>query len=134
MHYTGPQDAVCPITLTPVDELRWPVALNGNTARPYECEALVDWVLHRPRDPMTNLRMTRIAIRPLEGLVSASESMAAAAYLKRKFMRPCVGWKGSRCSFCCTLVANTTPCCRSVHTIVHCIFDGFSDLLCVHQA
>jgi hypothetical protein len=94
MHYTGPQDAVCPITLTPVDELRWPVALNGNTERPYECEALVEWVMRRPRDPMTNLLMTRIAIGPLEGLVSTAESTAAAAYLKRKFMRPCVGWKG----------------------------------------
>ena len=109
-YYTGPHDAVCPITLTPVDELRWPVALNGNTAQPYECEALVEWILRRPRDPMTNLRMTRIAIGPLEGLVPAAESTAAAVYLKKKFMRPRVGWKGS-CHLCACafrLVVNAT--------------------------
>lgn len=55
MQYTGPDDAICPITHLPLGDLEHPVAFKHNTAQPYECEALARWLMTKRTDPMTNL-------------------------------------------------------------------------------
>ena len=52
-HYTGNQDAVCPITLTAVQDLTHPVALQPDYSQPYELAALWRWVLSTKKHPIT---------------------------------------------------------------------------------
>ena len=47
----------CPITLCPLCELSVPVAFASAPDRPYELEALCDWLQHSPRNPLTGERV-----------------------------------------------------------------------------
>jgi hypothetical protein len=51
--YTGTPDAVCPITLSHVNELAHPVAFRSNAAQPYELAPLWKWVNASGRHPLT---------------------------------------------------------------------------------
>ena len=64
-------DAVCPITLESLEHLKWPVAFRNNPRQPYECEALVKWLLKTRTDPVTR--------RPVVWRVSALEVIAPLA-------------------------------------------------------
>ena len=44
MQYTGPPDAVCPITLAPLHEMELPVVFVSHPAQPYEADALAQWL------------------------------------------------------------------------------------------
>ncbi len=57
VRYIGAVDAVCPITLIPLNELELAVTFRQNPIHPYECRALVYWLNVLRRDPMTNLRV-----------------------------------------------------------------------------
>ena len=46
----------CPITLCPLRELSVPVAFASAPDRPYELEALCNWLQHSPRNPLTGER------------------------------------------------------------------------------
>ena len=53
-HYTGDAvDAMCPITLTAVQDLTHPVALQPDYSQPYELAALWRWVLSTKKHPLT---------------------------------------------------------------------------------
>ncbi len=53
IEYTGPSDAVCPITLSTISELTHPVAFCAFPAQPYELAPLWKWVLISDRHPLT---------------------------------------------------------------------------------
>lgn len=57
--FTGDLDDVCPITLTPVRDLKWVVAFCADTDHAYECTALVRWLSKRWRNPLTNKAVSR---------------------------------------------------------------------------
>ena len=86
--YLGPSDAICPITLIPVDELQWPVALNNNASQPYECKALVKWILRAARDPLTNLPLADHRLSELvTPLDICTDPAAVTAFIESKMRR-----------------------------------------------
>ena len=52
--YTGDLDAMCPITLTPLCNIKHPIVFNNAPHQPYEAEALALWLSTRRRNPLTN--------------------------------------------------------------------------------
>jgi hypothetical protein len=54
IQYTGDLDAMCPITLTPLCNIKYPIVFNNAPHQPYEAEALALWLSTRRRNPLTN--------------------------------------------------------------------------------
>lgn len=84
--YTGAPDAVCPITLQRLDELLFPVAFRSAPHQPYECKALVDWLLEREVNPLTNTAVDW-AKSPLEAIGPLScckATGAVSAYIEKQ--------------------------------------------------
>jgi hypothetical protein len=54
IQYTGDLDAMCPITLTPLCNIKYPIVFNNSPHQPYEAEALALWLSTRRRNPLTN--------------------------------------------------------------------------------
>ena len=64
--YTGSIDSPCPITHVPFRDLTHPVAFLNTPSFAYECDDLIEWLLHgHAVNPMTNTRVTWIN-SPLE--------------------------------------------------------------------
>ena len=53
--YTGPTDAVCPITFKPLHEMEHPVVFVCHPGQPYEAEALAQWLRHSRVIPHSNV-------------------------------------------------------------------------------
>jgi hypothetical protein len=66
MQYTGSLDAICPITLSTVSELKHPVAIRADPAQPYELTPLWKWLLISNRHPLTGQTCSLCDIVPLQ--------------------------------------------------------------------
>jgi hypothetical protein len=78
--YTGAPDAMCPITLTYVHELRHPVAFASDPSQPYELAPLWEWVLASHRQPLTG---QACAVGDIVALDYSSKARDTAAVLKK---------------------------------------------------
>ena len=47
----------CPITLSEICDMEFPVAFHNAPQQPYECAALVEWLSEKQINPMTNLEL-----------------------------------------------------------------------------
>jgi len=94
--FTGDLGDVCPITLTPVRDLKWAVALCSDTDHAYECTALVRWLGKKWRNPLTNesVRITKtnrsawfvLCVNNVDGVIQpldiCTDPVAAAEYIR----------------------------------------------------
>ena len=55
--YQGTADAVCPITLEPLDSLTHPVAFVCTPQQPFECQPLIDWLIVHRTNPVTRQKI-----------------------------------------------------------------------------
>jgi hypothetical protein len=78
--YTGDEHTPCAITLAPLCELKWPVVFRHATHQPYECEALVRWLVGCRTDPLTNLSISWRG-DPMEAIALLHEYYDHASHL-----------------------------------------------------
>ena len=57
IRYTGAMDDRCPITCVPLADLSAPVAFRKAPQKAYECDALLQWLLTKQSNPLTNLKV-----------------------------------------------------------------------------
>ena len=78
--YTGDEQSPCAITLAPLRDLKWPVVFRHATHQPYECEALVRWLVGCRTDPLTNLSVSWRG-DPMEAIALLHEHYDHASHL-----------------------------------------------------
>ena len=92
IRYDGLPDAVCPITLVPLNRLERPVAFRKYTRQPYECESLVRWLRVRRTNPLTRERINWV-LTPLEAIAPIEEGVEEDWKSTMEFIESQLGFK-----------------------------------------